>query len=599
MKNKEYIAAGFIVAALLAVGLGIRETSKPINPSSTPSKTRRDSTSYRTISATSVALESAEQLVRMSTTPDEQALAQEALRLADEDMDLAFASAVRRLTNRPKATTAEAVDAESRLRTSLQSLAKNQAMVDTLTAQLKKASPDDALAITDRLNLAKAQSALDQDAVDDARQDLRRAGGDPQGQMELLIEQHEAVSKGSDSIRIVVAKVAESHGLVQLAQAWQGLASKAKLVRLAARQSDSLAARFQVRHDSVDVRATNASKDFDSSLAKVITSHDSNAILLAKTQQRAFLEKSRAGLDQRVETQHNLVATYTAWANVLAAQQRELLNDALQHVAVILVLLLVATLIAAWIERTLGARRGDRRRTQTSYMVSKVALQLTGALLILLVIFGPPDNLGTFLGLAGAGLTVALKDFIVSFIGWLVLMGRNGIRIGDLVEINGVTGEVVELGMFYTVLLETGGWSDSGHPTGRRVTFTNSFAIEGHYFNFSTSGRWVLDEVHVTVPAGQDAHAIAEALRQEAETAMGELARDAAQLSEVERIPRIIADAGRASINLKPTSGGVDITVRYMTRVNDREELRSALYRTALELLNARSDSSKSVVATS
>jgi small-conductance mechanosensitive channel len=40
-------------------------------------------------------------------------------------------------------------------------------------------------------------------------------------------------------------------------------------------------------------------------------------------------------------------------------------------------------------------------------------------------------------------------------------MGRNGIRIGDLVEINGVTGEVVQLGMFYTVLLETGGWTES------------------------------------------------------------------------------------------------------------------------------------------
>src|SRR5205814_1267265 len=83
----------------------------------------------------------------------------------------------------------------------------------------------------------------------------------------------------------------------------------------------------------------------------------------------------------------------------------------------------------------------------------------------------------------------------VGFIGWFVLMGRNGIRLGDWVEINGVTGEVIELGMFHTVLLETGNWTDSGHPTGRRVTFTNGFAIEGHYFNFSTSGQWLWDEI--------------------------------------------------------------------------------------------------------
>jgi small-conductance mechanosensitive channel len=131
----------------------------------------------------------------------------------------------------------------------------------------------------------------------------------------------------------------------------------------------------------------------------------------------------------------------------------------------------------------------------TLQAVISAGLQIIALGLILLVIFGPPSQLATILGLAGAGLTVALKDFIVSFLGWFVLMGRNGIRLGDWVEINGVTGEVVELGMFHTVLLETGNWTDSGHPTGRRVTFTNSFAIEGHYFNFSTSGQWLWDEL--------------------------------------------------------------------------------------------------------
>src|SRR5260370_29286180 len=127
--------------------------------------------------------------------------------------------------------------------------------------------------------------------------------------------------------------------------------------------------------------------------------------------------------------------------------------------------------------------------------LTRVSVQLCAVICILLVIFGPPSELGRILGLAGAGLTVALKDFIVGFLGWFVLMGKNGVRLGDWVEINGVTGEVVELGMFHTVLLETGNWTDSGHPTGRRVTFTNSYAIEGHYFNFSTSRQWMWDKL--------------------------------------------------------------------------------------------------------
>src|SRR5205814_7304801 len=137
----------------------------------------------------------------------------------------------------------------------------------------------------------------------------------------------------------------------------------------------------------------------------------------------------------------------------------------------------------SWLKSLLGKVKLDARQADTLHAVISTGLQIVALALILLVIFGPPNQLGTVLGLDGAGLTVALKDFIVGFLGWFVLMGRNGIRLGDWVEINGVTGEVVELGMFHTVLLETGNWTDSDHPTGRRVTFTNSFAIEGHYFN--------------------------------------------------------------------------------------------------------------------
>ena len=127
---------------------------------------------------------------------------------------------------------------------------------------------------------------------------------------------------------------------------------------------------------------------------------------------------------------------------------------------------------------------------------------------ILFVVFGAPSQTPTVLGLAGAGLTVALKDFLVAFIGWFVLMGKNGIRVGDWVEINGVAGEVVEISLLRTVLLETGNWAETGHPTGRKVAFVNSFAIEGHFFNFSTTGQWLWDEITLTVPVKADPYLI-------------------------------------------------------------------------------------------
>jgi small-conductance mechanosensitive channel len=64
------------------------------------------------------------------------------------------------------------------------------------------------------------------------------------------------------------------------------------------------------------------------------------------------------------------------------------------------------------------------------------------------------------IGLVTAGVTIVMKDFIVAFIGWFPLMGKNGIRVGDWVEINGVSGEVVEIGM-----LRTSCWKPATWPT--------------------------------------------------------------------------------------------------------------------------------------
>jgi small-conductance mechanosensitive channel len=155
----------------------------------------------------------------------------------------------------------------------------------------------------------------------------------------------------------------------------------------------------------------------------------------------------------------------------------------------------------------------ERRELHTMRAVTLFAVHALGVVLILLVILGVPSNFATVVALAGAGLTIALKDFIVGFFDWFILMGKDGIRTGDWVEINAVGGEVHEVGPLHTVLLETGGWSDAGHPTGRKVTFVNIFAIEGHYFNFSTSGQWLWDELQVQAPPSSDPYSIAETIQ--------------------------------------------------------------------------------------
>jgi len=170
-----------------------------------------------------------------------------------------------------------------------------------------------------------------------------------------------------------------------------------------------------------------------------------------------------------------------------------------------------------------------------------------------------------------------------------VLMGKNGIRVGDWVEINGIGGEVVEVGVLRTVLLERGGWRDAGHTTGRKVVFVNSFAIEGHYFNFSTTGQWLWDALEVLVPPQEDPYPIIDAIQK---LVAKETAANAALAEqEWQRVAgsrALKSFSATPAINLKPTNIGVEISVRYITHAHERYELRTRLYREVVELLRRR-----------
>ena len=579
MRFKQNSIVVLLLALLAVVVVGILRTNQ--GPTPQQSRGTRRSPLDRTFVVDQSSLVTAQQLVRLPTTPEERSYAQEALRLADQELDLAFAQQVQVASNQAPAKSPEVKQLSDKLQQALRDSADDQARVAELTAALAKAGPSTVQSITDRLELAKAQAALDADEVDDARGDLQRAGGDPQGRIQTIVAEHEAASKASDSTHIAITPAPERRGMLQRGDALLTLRDKLAQLDKARVAADSLATSFQQRHDRIEARIAHM---IDSANAQV--THDSAAALLALTRARARSEKFRTLYDSRIDDQRRLSDAYAGWSGVVASQTRVLSNELLRGAATILAIIIIGMVLTRWIEYLLATHMADHRKAQTLTMITGATFQVGGVLLILLVVFGPPSDLGTVLGLIGAGLTFALKDFIIGFLGWFVLMGKNGIRVGDQVEVNGVTGEVIEIGMFYTVLLETGAWSES-HPTGRRVTFTNGFAIEGHYFNFSTSGRWMWDEVHIEVPQGRDPRPIVEALDNEMRTATAETAREAErEWKEARRSPHVATIEAAPQIGLRPTGGGVEIVARYITQVSERDTLRARLYGRAIELLS-------------
>jgi small-conductance mechanosensitive channel len=596
MKTRTKIATVVLVVLLAATAFGLYRTAKPFLA------IRAILAPLGMAQAQSMVdqspLTTAQNLAQLFNSPAEQKLAQEALRLGDHEVDLTFAAALRDVTEHPPALSAETKKIQDRLTRYQKALDADNAQVVQLTEVASKASGAKKDQLTNQLNLAKSQQELDQDEVDDAKQDLIRAGGDPQARILALEQEHEASSHNTAAITAAPAPATGS-GLVSLYRQWLALHDKDLQLTVAKQAAESAVGSITLLHNAleskVDAENTNPPSSAGASQAA------SNGATAAPTNRNAEdatdplkVTKKRAGdrralstYDKRIDDEKQLAQVYDNWQLLVGAKQRAVIHRVLIDVAVILGILIFGLFFDDWFERLLGKTSLDRRQVETLRTVARVTLQVIAVLIVLLVIFGLPSQLGTFLGLAGAGLTVALKDFIVGFLGWFVLMGKNGIRLGDWVEINGVTGEVVELGMFHTVLLETGNWTDSGHPTGRRVTFTNSFAIEGHYFNFSTSGQWLWDELQVVLPAGRDPYPIVDAIQKKVLEATAETAKQAEK--EWQGVARS-SDKAHAltaapAINVKPVVGGVEIAVRYITRANERYQLRAKLNQAAVDLL--------------
>ena len=546
-------------------------------------------------------LYAARTLTQMPTSADELPLAQEALRLGDREMDLAFAAAVSDAREHPAVLSADAKQIQVRLQNAEKALDRDKARVEQFTAASAKATGAKKDSLDDQLQQAKVQVELDQDEVDNAKQELEDAGGEAQGWIEELIKEHEAASSVADTTKVNTSTPPDLHGMIHHYLRWSELHDKTMKLRQAKQEAESAAAGFTTKRaalqsninpntpaipDKAQSGSANGS-GLPSDEKSGSAPSESSADLINATKRRSATVKALTNTDERIEDQTRLAEIYRKWMEVVKAQQGAVVHRGLRGAAIIVSILLIGIFFDSWLKSLLGKVKLDSRQAETLHAVISTALQIIALGLILLVIFGPPSQLGTFLGLAGAGLTVALKDFIVSFFGWFVLMGRNGIRLGDWVEINGVTGEVAELGMFHTVLLETGNWTDSGHPTGRRVTFTNNFAIEGHYFNFSTSGQWLWDELTLVVDSSQSPYPIVDALQKAVVEATSKSAGEAEkEWKNAAQSRNVGALSAAPAINLKPVGGGVEIAVRYITRASERYAMRSKLYQAAVNLIS-------------
>ena len=236
------------------------------------------------------------------------------------------------------------------------------------------------------------------------------------------------------------------------------------------------------------------------------------------------------------------------------------------------------------LEETLPRRFG---RSDARYKVRKLVV-FSGYLSILIFLaFVFEDRLSRLsfaLGAVGAGVAVALQDVLASFAGAFSIGFSKLYAVGDRVQIGETRGDVIDIGLLRTTLLETGNWVSGDLYNGRIVRIPNSAVLKGSVFNYSQGFRFVWDEIKIPFTTTSDFQFAREMLLRVAKEAIGEY------LAEAQTSWKAISDNYRTeNPPLEPTAtlvvvgGSLEFSLSYVTDYTKRTAMRDQLFTKIVE----------------
>ncbi len=142
--------------------------------------------------------------------------------------------------------------------------------------------------------------------------------------------------------------------------------------------------------------------------------------------------------------------------------------------------------------------RYNRRR------LTRILFVVVGSVSLLPVIFSGLSYLPTVMGLAGAGIVISLKDITLNYVGWFLIHGSNGFEVGDRIELDGIKGDVVNIGINRFTLMELSPDPKSEQSTNRLVHFPNHSVILHKIYVVKEKLGFVWDEFRLKLPHDSD-----------------------------------------------------------------------------------------------
>lgn len=228
-------------------------------------------------------------------------------------------------------------------------------------------------------------------------------------------------------------------------------------------------------------------------------------------------------------------------------------------------------LLAALIIRIINRQVGDLRKRHTARKVTLYSASLI--ILVLSVIFWLEGvkSVAVVISIVGAGLVLALADVILCFAGWLLIIFKHPFTVGDRIEIGNVKGDVIDIRMFQTALLEVGNWVYGEQSTGRVVHVPNSGVFREKLFNYTKGFEFIWNEIKITVTFESDWKNAKEIMLSHANPEIDKLkAKIQSSISRMAEQYMIYYEKYTPIVYTKIGDYGIELTLRYLTEVRNR-----------------------------
>jgi small-conductance mechanosensitive channel len=256
-----------------------------------------------------------------------------------------------------------------------------------------------------------------------------------------------------------------------------------------------------------------------------------------------------------------------------------------------LVTLILTLLLNRGMRHLLRLRIADPTQMRTLYMLVRNTMLAGGGIVILFIWLGSGSNLTVAMGILGAGIAFASQEMIGSFAGYVNIVTGNLFRIGDRVRIGNVEGDVLDISILRTTVMEIGEWVRADQYTGRIVTVANRVVFSDAVFNYTQHWRYLWDEIMIPVTYASDWRRAGEIMLEHGKTYASPFQAQAqAELQAlVDRYPLHEA-AVEPTLFVAMTDNWIELTLRYVLEARGRRKVRSQLHQELLQQFESEPD---------